>query len=64
VDNYSRGKDLATILNFRPKMFVSKLLVDNYSRGNGFATIKMFDQERFGKQFKWITILEEIILRL
>jgi hypothetical protein len=63
VDNYSWGNDLATIKNYRQKIFWWKLLVERYSWGNDFAIKEILDQTIFCKHFLWITILEEMILQ-
>ena len=55
---------------FRPKNFFDQnffsqdFIVDDHPRGNEFAMIKKnFDQKFVLKIFKWVTTLEEMILR-
>ena len=63
MDNYSRGNDFATIKIFEQKICWYKFLVDFYSRGNDFAAIKKNFDKNFSTNFKWVTILEELILQ-
>ena len=47
MDNYSWGKDLATIKIFDQKICSQTFLADNHPRGNDFATIKKFRTNNF-----------------